>query len=350
MYFIRSAEQSDAERLLPIARALNSVNLPADIESLREICTTAEASFRGELEPDKALYLFVLVDGQSGYLVGSSMIIAGHGSSQSPHHFFQVEHEERICTELNRTFRHRYLKFRLTTTPHTELGGLVLSHQLRRHPLGLGRALSYVRFLYMAAHPERFHDEIQAELLGVQDERGRSPFWECVGRPFTGLPYDEADQLSRHNHRFIPTLFPRTPIYTALLPEEVQRSIGCAGQGARASEHILRSIGFRPNSNIDPFDGGPHLAAQRSSIPPFQDTRLVHRVQDVAGGIKESGLIASVGDRFRADFATWQRRGDRVSYQPVSETSTHQVYILALPPRSEPSAALRLQTTGDQRA
>ncbi|MGR5543061.1 arginine N-succinyltransferase, partial [Vibrio campbellii] len=41
-----------------------------------------------------------------------------------------------------------------------------------------GRLMSKCRFLMMAEHPERFSKTIFAEMRGVSDDDGNSPFWK----------------------------------------------------------------------------------------------------------------------------------------------------------------------------
>ena len=101
----------------------------------------------------------------------------------------------------------------------------------------------------------------------------RSPFWEAMGRVFTGLPYTKADRLSVTNKEFIQSLFPHEPIYRALLPESVQQAIGAIHPAAQGAARLLRGIGFRPLSQVEPFDGGPYYSARRSQI------RLIRRAR-----------------------------------------------------------------------
>src|SRR6202012_5011720 len=91
---------------------------------------------------------------------------------------------------------------------------------------GNGRLLSMSRFLFMAEHPDYVDPTIIAEMRGVVDDQGHSPFWEAVGRHFFDIDFPTADYLSMVNKRFIADLMPKHPIYITLLPREAQAVIG----------------------------------------------------------------------------------------------------------------------------
>ena len=69
--------------------------------------------------------------------------------------------------------------------------------------------LSYVRFLFIGMHRDRFRDEVLSELLPPLEPDGTTALWEALGRQFTGLSYQEADRLSKDNKEFIQRAVPR---------------------------------------------------------------------------------------------------------------------------------------------
>jgi arginine N-succinyltransferase len=162
--------------------------------------------------------------------------------------------------------------------------------------------LSYVRFSFIASHPERFQKEVLAELLSPLDEKGRNRFWEVYGRKFTGLDYREADRLSITDKKFILSLFPQSPLYLNLFPETVQRQLGEVSAGARGARHLLEKIGLRPLNQIDPFDGGPYFGA------PLKDLTIVRETVSLpvrCGEPREAGRRLAIlshegGTGFRA--------------------------------------------------
>lgn len=274
MFVLRSAASSDHYQLQPLAAQLDTVNLPHDADALAEILQLSEQSFLGRVPREHARFLFVLEDLASNNIVGCSMLIAEHGNTHDPHHFFQIDVDQRHSYTLNRQFQHRTLTFRQTfNAPHSELGALILDPPLRGHPRRLGRLLSLGRMLFMAARPESFCKTIQAELLPPFEPDGSSLLWEWLGRRFTGLSYAEADRLSRTNHEFMTALFPQVPLHTSLMPLDVQAAIGTVGPATTGVARLLQSQGFHFNQHIDPFDGGPHLEASVAAIPIVRHAR-----------------------------------------------------------------------------
>ena len=279
MFVIRDASAADLDGLQQVARHLDSVNLPDDRNRLAQLITASEESFAGQRDIADRRFLFVLTDGASDRILGTSMIFAQHGSRRAPHVYFDVLEEERYSQTLDRHFTHRVLRIGYNYKGLTEIGGLVLLPELRRHPDRLGTLLSYVRFAYIAAHRPIFRDEVVSELMPPLEPDGTSRLWEALGRKFTGLSYQEADRLSHENKEFIRALFPEEPIYASLLPPEVQAVIGQVGPKTKGVETMLRRIGFNYANRIDPFDGGPHFHARIDDIALVRETRRL-RVTD----------------------------------------------------------------------
>jgi arginine N-succinyltransferase len=185
----------------------------------------------------------------------------------------EVAEEERYSRTLRRLFRHTYLHLRRSFDGPTEVGGLIVDPAYRGHPEKIGKQLSYVRFVYMGLHPDRFEPNVLAEMLPPLTDAGASPLWECYGRRVTGLSFHDADVLSRHDKEFIDALFPQAPIYVAMLPEEVRDQIGVVGPLSAAALHVLEKIGFRFLQHIDPFDGGPYWGARLQEIAVVKQLR-----------------------------------------------------------------------------
>jgi arginine N-succinyltransferase len=263
---IRDVRARDLDGLLAVARHLDSVNLPHDRERLSAIIANSEQSFRGRCDVADRRFVFVLEDPQSGRVLGTSMIFAQHGSRRSPHVFFDVLDEERYSQTLDRHFLHRVLRIGYSYNGLTEIGGLVVLPEFRRHPAQLGKLLFHVRFLYLAVHRAIFRDDILSELMPPLEPDGTSRLWEALGRRFTGLSYQEADRLSHENKEFIRALFPEEPIYATLLPKDVQEVIGEVGPATKGVEAMLRRVGFHYAHRIDPFDGGPHFQARVDDV------------------------------------------------------------------------------------
>jgi arginine N-succinyltransferase len=172
----------------------------------------------------------------------------------------------------------------------------VLHPNYRRSPEELGKQLSFVRFNFIARHPERFQKEVLAEFLSALDEEGKNLFWEVYGRKFTGLSYREADRLSAVDKKFILSLFPQADLYAALLPEDVQAVLGEVAPSARAAMHLLMKIGLKPLDQIDPFDGGPYFGAPIRDVTIVRDT-VFRAAKPEAVGRGERRLVSYEGSR-----------------------------------------------------
>jgi arginine N-succinyltransferase len=287
MFVIRDARAADLDGLQDVARHLDSVNLPDDRDRLAALIAASEESFTARREVPERRFLFVLTDGADapqGRVLGASMIFAQHGTRRAPHVYFDVLGEERYSQTLDRLVTHRVLRIGYNYKGVTEIGGLVLRPELRRHPAHLGTLLSYVRFVYIAAHRAIFRDEVLSELMPPLEPDGTSRLWEALGRKFTGLSYQEADRLSHENKEFIRALFPEEPIYASLLPAEVQAVIGEVGPETKGVEKMLRRIGFTYANRIDPFDGGPHFHAHIDDVTLVRQTRVARVGADTATG------------------------------------------------------------------
>jgi arginine N-succinyltransferase len=311
LYLIRDGQKSDLPGLRKLASVLDTVNLPDDEKELSSILEKSARSFDGRIrDPFEREYLFVMEDARSEKLVGTSLIIAQHGTRDAPHIFFDVYEKEHYSHSVDRHFRHRVLSIGYNFDGPTEIGGLVVDPQFRGQGKP-GKQLSYVRFLYIAMHRPRFRDRILVELLPRLEEDGRSPLWEALGRKFTGLSYQDADRLSRENKEFIQQLFPPGEIYATIFSQKIQDAIGEVGPESGGAKGMLTRIGFRYDERIDPFDGGPHYSAPSELIEPirrFRRARLSpHRLPeagDTAPGDVEDRLVAlertQGRNRFRA--------------------------------------------------
>ncbi len=275
MFRIRQSYREDVEQVLAVAEHLDTVNLPADRASIEGLLDRSERSFTNELATTEREFLFVLEDLAQKRIIGTSMIYAQHGTKRAPHIFFRVENDERYSVTLDRYFVHQTLRIGYNYNGPTEIGGLILLPEYRRNADALGKALSYVRFLFIRMHRELFRDHVLSELLPPLEPDGASKLWEALGRRFTGLTYQEADRLSKDNKEFIHALFPDDPIHTELLPDDVRAVIGQVGEDTRGVEKMLRRIGFDYAEQIDPFDGGPHFVARTDEISIVRDAKEV---------------------------------------------------------------------------
>src|SRR5215510_3066 len=305
MFLLRDVRRKDLPDLKKLASELNTVNLPDNQEMLAALIEQSVKSFAGLIpDPFERQYLFVAEELAGKALVGTSMIIAQHGTFEAPHIYYEVSEREHYSASLDRHFRHKVLSIGYNYDGPTEIGGLVVDPAYRGSPEKLGKQLSFVRFLFIAMHRSAFREKVLAELLPPLLPTGRSLLWEAIGKKFTGLTYQDADRLSRQNREFIKELFPASDIYATLFPERTQRVIGEVGAGSRPVQKMLEQIGFKYVERIDPFDGGPHYEAKTedvSVIDRYRSCRVSPRDLAAPG---EAVLIASERssgrNRFRA--------------------------------------------------
>jgi arginine N-succinyltransferase len=271
---LRPVAERDLDDLVVLAALLDSMNLPSDRAFLAQRIHDSQRSFAGDASRrSEAVYVFVLEDLAQRRCVGTSTILAKHGTPASPHFWLELSTEERQSTELQRRFAHDKLRLRSSTDGPTEIGGLILDPLYRRHAEKCGKALSIVRFAYIAAHLECFEREVIAEMLSPFEANGTNRLWDAFGALFTGLSFREADRLSTRTKNFIADLFPRDPVYATLFPPAVQQVIGKPNETAVAAVRILEKVGFRYLHQVDPFDGGPYFGAARDAIASVRERR-----------------------------------------------------------------------------
>ena len=337
---IREASPKDAAELLRISAHLNSVNLPNDAKELKGAVRRARDSFTGKTKDlSRREYLFVLEDRLSGKLYGTASIIGQHGHPDAPHIYFDVIPDERYSVTIGRHFKHTCLRLGFNYRGPTEIGGLVLDPELRGQ--GVGKMMSYVRFLFIAMYRKQFRNQIIAELMPPLEKNGKSLLWDHLGRNFTGLEYQEADKLSAQNKEFITSLFPHSAIFASLLPQKVQKLIGKVGPETKNVRGMLEAIGFEYSERIDPFDGGPHFAAETDKILPIQNSNafvLAKGNFEALEGVPEA--LVGVGQakghtRFRACRTRIRYAGNRVQLPADTKAllkikHTDSVWVLPL--------------------
>jgi arginine N-succinyltransferase len=290
-WHVRAARGSDVDALLELAKLTGGgfTNLPADRTSLAERLAWSDASFaRGEDAPHHELYILLLEEVGTGRIGGCGMVFSRIGV-EWPFYSYKLGTLSQASRELGRTFA---LPFLSLTTDHdgaSEVGGLFLQSDLRRG--GLGRLLARSRYLFVAQHRARFGDKMLAELRGVLDDDGNSPFWDALGRQFFGMTFPEADNFNAINgSQFIADLMPKHPIYTALLPETARAVIGQPHGKGRAALAMLESEGFVFDNYVDIFDGGPTVTARTDQLRSIRDSRAAPVAAFGAGG--ERSLVA----------------------------------------------------------
>src|SRR3989338_7939171 len=171
MFLVRTARLDDAEDLKRLAALLNTTNLPNQVDEIQDILKQSCDSFSGLIhDVTKRLYLFVLEDLSFGRVIGSSQIIAQHGTWQLPHIYFQIESLCCRSESLKIEQEQKILRLGFNSEGMTELGGVILDPEYRCVPQRLGKALSLVRFAFIYKNQPLFKERLLAELLPPFDE------------------------------------------------------------------------------------------------------------------------------------------------------------------------------------
>lgn len=294
MFRIRAATAQDLQPLYEMAKLTGGgfTNLPPDRPSLTSKLERSDAAFarHGDFAPNE-LFVLILENVVTGEVRGTCQLFTAVGETW-PFYSYRMTTLTQHSKELNRTFRAEMLALVTDLEGSAEVGGLFLHPGERAG--GLGLLLARSRYLFIAMHRQRFADRILAELRGIIDERGGSPFWDGVAGRFFGMSFQEADYFNAINgHQFIADLMPKHPVYIAMLPETTRTAIGLPHPSGRAAMRMLEGEGFHYEGFIDIFDGGPTMTARTDKVASIANARAarVGAVGPVVSGT--TALIAS---------------------------------------------------------
>jgi arginine N-succinyltransferase len=249
--------------------------------------------------------VFVLEDPKTGAIKGTCQIFGQVGVVQ-PFYSYHLSTLTQTSPELGKTFRNQTLTLTTDLEGCSEVGGLFLHPSARAG--GLGALLARSRYLFIKLHRARFGDRALAELRGVMDEAGHSPFWDGLAGRFFGMTFPEADEFNAtHGTKFIADLMPKTPIYVALLADSAKAVIGQPHPSGRAALRMLEAEGFTFDRYVDIFDGGPTVTAQIDKIRTVRESAL-ETVCEIDDGGKTRMIVATGRlKKFRACCASVRR-------------------------------------------
>lgn len=271
---MRAARGKDLQALYEMAKLTGGgfTNLPADRASLTAKLARSDAALGrddGVLGDD--LFVMVLENVETGEVRGTCQLFSLVGRKW-PFYSYRLGTLTQHSSELDRTFRADMLTLSTDLEGSSEVGGLFLHPGERAG--GLGLLIARSRYLFIRAHRDRFADRTLAELRGVIDEAGGSPFWDGLAGKFFGMGFQEADMFNGvHGNQFIADLMPKHPIYTAMLPENARAVIGTPHPSGRAAMRMLENEGFRFENYVDIFDGGPTMTVETDRIRSIADAR-----------------------------------------------------------------------------
>lgn len=298
-FIIRPACDDDLQTLYDMAKLTGGgfTNLPPDKPSLQaKLDRTRAALERKEGGVVDELVVLVLENSETGQVRGTCQIFSTVGQSW-PFYSYRIGTLTQHSRGLGRTFRAQMLSLTTDLEGCAEVGGLFLHPRERAE--GLGLLLARSRYLYIKQHRDRFGDRILAELRGVIDEAGGSPFWDGLAGRFFGMSFQEADEFNAiHGNQFIADLMPKTPIYLDMLTDSARAVVGLPHPTGRAAMRMLEAEGFENSGYIDIFDGGPTLVGQIDGLKSVAGSR----VAVFAGAHETRGVKALVATGQLADF------------------------------------------------
>ncbi|MGZ8362383.1 MAG: arginine N-succinyltransferase [Caulobacteraceae bacterium] len=310
---IRPARASDVDGLyeLALTAGVGMTNLPPDRDALAERVGNSLKEIDAP-NPGAACPMMLVLEAD-GRIAGTGMVVSRVGS-EWPFYTYKVNRLSQRSRDLNRTVTCKVLNLVNDFEGYAEVGGLFLDKTLRG--VKAGRLISRSRYLFIAQNRRWFGDCICAELRGMQDDKGRSPFWEAVGKHFYQMEFDEADrENSLHGNQFIADLGPKHPIYVNLLPKAAQEVMGEPHQDGRQAYELLLEEGFRDEDYIDIFDGGPTVYADIDELKAVGGSR-VSTVMRIGGETLSAGVDSLVctghGHDFRCSRGEVNAVGDDV--------------------------------------
>ncbi|WP_018075447.1 arginine N-succinyltransferase [Novosphingobium nitrogenifigens] len=321
---IRAAAPGDLQHLYDMAKLTGGgfTNLPPDRKALTAKLERAAAAFGNTeegapREVKDELFVLVLEDTTTGEVRGTAQIFTCVGQ-QWPFYSYRIATLTQHSKELGRTFRAELLNLVTDLEGSSEVGGLFLHPGERAG--GLGLLLARSRYLFIAMHRRRFADRILAELRGIIDERGGSPFWDGVAGRFFGMSFQEADYFNAINgNQFIADLMPKHPVYVAMLPEGARQVIGLPHPTGRAAMRMLEEEGFAAEGYVDIFDGGPTMTARTDRVRSIAEARTAT--------VTHVRALEGTGQARRALVATGRLSDYRCAYGELAEDGPDGVVL-----------------------
>lgn len=285
MLILRPVKFSDLQGIERLAVVCGGrlTTLPANRDYLSELISRSTRSVQVRVDkPGGESYHFAMEDTETGSIVGIAGIEAAVGLN-SPFYSYRISDVVQASAELQIHNRIPALHLCQDYIGASRLYTLFLEDDFRS-PDSL-RLLSLSRLMFMAAHPERFASRLIAELQGVTDGQGKSPFWENLGRHFFSMELRKAVYLTGIDSKsFIADLLPQHPVYLPLLGKSARAALGRPRKDAAEVLELLEGQGFTYRNYVDIFDAGPTLEAPTHMLKVMAESRLMPlAVRDEAG-------------------------------------------------------------------
>lgn len=327
MLVVRPIAMSDYEALhtCAVESGHGFTSLPVNQELLTHRIQHSEYSFsKPEVnQPGDEGYLMVGFDSETGEIAGTTGIEASVGWD-IPFYSYHISTIVHASPKLGVNNVVKLLTFGNNYTGCSEICTLFLRPGFRQ---GLnGRLMSKCRFLMMAEHPHRFSHTIFAEMRGVSDEEGNSPFWQWLQEHFFSIDFTMADYLTGIGKKgFIADLMPKLPIYINLLSKDAQAVIGQVHEKTRPALKLLEKEGFTCRNYVDIFDAGPSVECDLRNIESVRES-VRAKVEVAEHSSSQNFLMCNTSfEHFRAtaEKAAYNRERSTVIISPKVAQALH---------------------------
>lgn len=265
-FVVRLARADDAEAFTTLVVDADGTleRHPESLDASRATIARSCRSLEGAASDAERGYLLVLEDVVSGEVAGCVGLACRIGLDQ-PFYDYRVG---KIVHSSRPLKSYRCLDVLYLCN---DLTGSSEAHSLYVHSASRGNGgaslLLKAAQMFVRTRIEEFAPRLIAELRGVQDEAGASPFWEAVGRQFFRVEQRGAERLVAKGHKaFIAELMPKHPMYVSLLPEAAQAVVGKVHRSSEALAAEMESDGFHFENHVDIFDAGRVLEAHTATL------------------------------------------------------------------------------------
>jgi arginine N-succinyltransferase len=242
-----------------------------------------------------------------------------------PRYSYHVGCAVHAARDLNLFHRQRTLLLGNDHTGASELAdlacapdGVALADQAAALRLTVQTAL-----LLLARARAQYAPQLIAEMPGLRDGAGQSPFWQGLGRHFyAGDPALAAARLGDAWRSHVAALLPRHAVYTSFLPDSAQAAIAQVQPEARLQREVLEAAGLHYGHHVSIDDGGPVLEADVDTLPAVTTSR----VWTLASAAHRSGASAGRPYLVLADAARGPQSGWRAARLLGGEASSRLLF------------------------
>lgn len=297
---MRAIQQSDLNSFIRLAfkAKIGITSLPKNEERLRKILAKSVESFQKDNDiVSNEIYLFVLEDTSTKTICGVSGIYSLTGRDH-PIHYFKI-----VSLPLKKAFPETPDSIEVLEPVHyangpTEICSLFLDPVYRKS--GLGKLLSFSRFLYMANFPKKFTELVFALMRSYINDDDENPFWNNVGRKFLDISFKTLINRMDAGENVYPEQLSKFSILMPFLSDEAKMAIGNVYQNTIPALKMLKEQGFAYDGEIDAIDGGPKIVARRENIKAIKSSQTIQVNEIVEFSSEQNFLISNCTPNFRS--------------------------------------------------